>query len=41
MANNYMPKETKEKLTKLVGKQKNILERIEVILVKLEAKISN
>lgn len=41
MANNYMPEETKEKLTKLVGKQKNILERIEVILVKLEAKISN
>ena len=41
MANNYMPKETKEKLTKLVAKQKNILERIEVILVKLEAKIQN
>ena len=39
MAHNYMPKARKDKLTKLVSRQKVILAKIEKVIIKLEANL--
>ncbi|MCW6678817.1 CAP domain-containing protein [Anaerococcus sp. NML200574] len=39
MAHNYMPKARKDKLTKLISRQKVILAKIEKVIIKLEANL--